>query len=240
MGPKHWSWDELYSAQPYYQEPKTGFKMGFKRVNYKLKNLNTWYKVGVCLLLFLVVWGAQRVEYPGSEGVRRFTVYVFTTHKDLTPYLKMVGEKLILGDPVQPAVSPGGGGTAAPKPLTTMQLIYPVSAGRVISYSQPQNQYAVCIQTKPGQLVRATQAGRIAVVTGDKSAGYTVQIDHGNGFVSILESLAEVWVKPDDQVQSAQTVGKMTALGNNALLSFKLTFQGQPHDPLNYINGKQQ
>lgn len=232
MGPKQWNFEDMPGVPSYYREQQVSFKGA------DFNKLKLWYKPAVCLLLFLLVWGAQQVDYPGAEGVRRFTVYVYTTHEDLTPYLKKIGEKLILGDPVQPAASPRIQETPLQKPITTMRLIYPVAEGRVIGYSQPQSQYAMSVQCRPGQLVRATQAGRVAAVTGDRITGYSVQIDHGNGFASILGSLAEVWVKPDDQVQSSQTIGKLTSEGNNALLTFKLTYQGQPIDPLDYINGK--
>lgn len=220
---KHQSWESL-SAPPYYSERRSDLKL-----------LQTWIKPLICLFLLVIVMGAQAGDYPGAESVRRVTAYAFNTHKDLTPYLQKIGERLIQGDPVQPTVSQQQPAEAQ-KPMTTMQLIYPVAAGKVINHSRPENQYALSIQTQPGQLVRASQAGRVAAVTGDRVAGYTIQIDHGNGFVSILGSCAEVWVKPDDEVQTAQTIGRLSSLENSPLLTYRLTYQGQPVDPLTYIN----
>ena len=217
------SWEDL-SALPHYPE---------RRLDLRL--LQTWTKPLICLFLFLVVMGAQAGDYPGAESVRRFTSYAFSTHKDLTPYLQKIGERLIQGDPVQPAASQQQPAETQ-KPMTTMQLIYPVAAGKVISQSRPENQYALSIQTQPGQLVRASQAGRVAAVTGDQVAGYTIQIDHGNGFISVLGSCTEVWVKPDDEVQTAQTIGRLSRLENSPLLTYRLTYRGQPVDPLAYIN----
>ena len=231
MGNKSWNWEEASPERLYLPEPGRKWKTNLTDT----PRLGSWYKTVICLLLFLLVWASYQLNFPGATGVKQFTVYVYSINKDLTPYLKTVGEKLVNNERVRSAISQRVEETAPLKPVTTMRVIYPVAQGRVIGYSQASNQYTLSIQCQPGQLVRAPQAGRVSVVSGEKVNGYSVQIDHGNGFVSILGSFSEAWVKPDDQVQSGQTVGKLSTEGNNVLLTYKLTYQGLPIDPLNYL-----
>ncbi|NPV90194.1 MAG: M23 family metallopeptidase [Firmicutes bacterium] len=234
MANKSWNWEEDSPERLYLPEPGRKWKNGL----IEKPHAGTWYKTAICLLLFLLIWSSYRGDFPGAAGVRQFTAYIYSIDKDLSPYLKTVGEKLINSEKLRSALSQRIEEPAAIKPVTTMRVIYPVAEGRVIGYSQASNQYALSIQCQPGQVVRAPQAGRVSMVSGEKVNGYTVQIDHGNGFVSILASFSESWVKPDDQVQSGQTVGKLSPGGNNVLLTYRMTYQGLPVDPLNYLNGK--
>jgi stage IV sporulation protein FA len=234
MMKQNWSWEEASPERLYLPEPRRRWKAE----GIDPPRTGTWTKTVVCLLLLLLAWVSHQFEFPGAAGIRQFTAYVYSVNQDLTPYLKTVGEKLFNSEQVRSAVSQRTEDPVSLKPVTTMKVIYPVAEGRVIGYSQVSNQYALSIQCKPGQLARAPQAGRVSVVSGEKVSGYTVQIDHGNGFVSILGGFSEAWVKPDDQVQSGQTIGKLSTEGNNVLLTYKLTYQGLPIDPLNYLGGK--
>lgn len=82
--------------------------------------------------------------------------------------------------------------------------------------------------------------GTVINVKDDEELGKTVEVKHDNGIISIYQSLSEVYVKKDDQINQGQVIGKSGEnkldkdLGNH--LHFEIYANGQRVNPLNYLN----
>jgi stage II sporulation protein Q len=82
--------------------------------------------------------------------------------------------------------------------------------------------------------------GKVINVREDEELGKIVEIEHDNKMVSIYQSLSEVDVKQDDQVNQGQVIGKSGEnkldkdLGNH--LHFEIYENGREVNPLNYLN----
>jgi murein DD-endopeptidase MepM/ murein hydrolase activator NlpD len=139
-----------------------------------------------------------------------------------------------------------------PPDLSTLQpypsFIYPVAAGKVVSRFDPQGKSpdpgylsgGITIETNLEQKVLAGYSGRVAAVTGDEQYGYSVQIDHGQGIISITSGCSAVQVKPGNQVSLGQEIGRLLP-GNKTpnRIYYEIRVQGRPVDPLIFIQPDQ-
>ena len=82
--------------------------------------------------------------------------------------------------------------------------------------------------------------GIVINVKDDEELGKSVEIRHDNGMVSIYQSLSEVYVEKDNVITQGLIIGKSGEnkldkdLGNH--LHFEIYDNGQPVNPLNYLN----
>lgn len=214
------------------------------------------WRVLICLSLLVVILSAQQGILPGSKGIRAVVNYTFTTNYDLAPWLQKFAGIAFSGDsllPVQVGVPWINPETSSNQPdnqsglssaQSSFRFIYPVASGRIVSKFNPQGtggdpayfSGGITIETDPKQPVRAGYPGRVVSVTGDQKFGYTVQLDHGQGVISLTTGCAEVMVKPGDQLTAGQIIGQMSSnVTEQPQLYFEVRVQGRPVDPLSFI-----
>ena len=91
-----------------------------------------------------------------------------------------------------------------------------------------------------GTPIVATRSGKVVFATWNKSAGYYVKIDHGDGFASVYMHMTHYIVQKGDTVKAGQTIGYVgstgTSTGNH--LHFGISYQGTYVNPAKYINIK--
>lgn len=192
------------------------------------------WRTVVALFLFLLVGSALNLDFPGAERVRRAAEYAMSQEQDLTPWLKKAEEKLVSwGEKLEPAAS------QATQANWEGEFVLPVAAGRVVSSPSSGTFAGIIIETAAGEMVRAGQDGRVAVIKGDPETGYTVHIDHGRGWVSILQGCGEVRVGVEETVARGQVIGRMPEKkGSYPLLYYQVLFQGKPVNPLEVMGEK--
>ena len=116
-----------------------------------------------------------------------------------------------------------------------------------LSYSLTMNDYrthsGLDIEADIGSAVCAAESGKISAVYRDHMMGYTVEIDHGDGFVSVYKNLSDEMpegIEVGKEVKKGDVIG---AVGTSALieqaeephLHFELKVNGTGVDPLTYI-----
>ncbi len=139
-------------------------------------------------------------------------------------------------------------GLTSPPDLSTLQpypsFIYPVAAGKVVSRFDSQGKSSdpaylsggITIESNLEQKVLAGYSGRVAAVTGDEQYGYSVQIDHGQGIISITTGCSSVQVKPGNQVSLGQEIGRLLPSNKTPdRIYYEIRVQGRPVDPLIFI-----
>ena len=89
-----------------------------------------------------------------------------------------------------------------------------------------------------GTPIIATRSGKVVFATWNKSAGYYVKIDHGDGFASVYMHMTHYIVKKGDTVKAGQTIGYVgstgTSTGNH--LHFGISYKGTYVNPAKYID----
>ena len=67
--------------------------------------------------------------------------------------------------------------------------------------------------------------------------GLTVEIDHGNGFLTRYAHLKDITVSVGDSVEQGQVIGYVGSTGNaeRAMLRFELRIDGVAYNPRYYL-----
>lgn len=117
-----------------------------------------------------------------------------------------------------------------------------------LSYSITMQDYrthtGIDIETEAGAAVVAAAAGTVSAAYEDAMMGYCIEIDHGDGYVTVYRNLADTvpdGIEVGTAVRAGQLIG---AVGSSALveqaelphLHFELTYDGEQIDPLTYLS----
>lgn len=88
-----------------------------------------------------------------------------------------------------------------------------------------------------GTAIKASDGGRIIQVGWDGGYGYSIEIDHGNGFVTKYAHLSKMYVSLGEEVSQYETIGTCGNTGNSTgpHLHFEILKWGTPVDPEKYI-----
>lgn len=89
-----------------------------------------------------------------------------------------------------------------------------------------------------GTTIVASRSGTVVEATYNKSAGYYVKVDHGDGFASVYMHMTHYIVKVGDKVTAGQKLGEMGSTGKSTgpHLHFGILYKGQYVNPAKYIN----
>lgn len=152
-----------------------------------------------------------------------------------------------------PAVSP----SPSPSPSAPAALVFtwpvngPVIAGfsvEALAYDETMGDWrthaGLDIAASIGTQVKATASGTVSALYADDLMGTTVEIDHGNGLVSVYSNLAAVpTVKVGDSVTTGSVIGSVGATapaesGRAPHLHFAMYRGNEAVDPENYLPEK--
>jgi murein DD-endopeptidase MepM/ murein hydrolase activator NlpD len=98
--------------------------------------------------------------------------------------------------------------------------------------------YGIDIATNPKESVLATMKGTIVFTGFDANAGYIVQIQHPNGFISIYKHNTLLLKKQGDDVNAGEAIalaGNTGNLSSGTHLHFELWLKGSPVNPEDFI-----
>ncbi|MDR1371419.1 MAG: M23 family metallopeptidase [Dysgonamonadaceae bacterium] len=105
-------------------------------------------------------------------------------------------------------------------------------------FSVSDKHYGTDIAANPKESILATMKGSAIFAGFDANAGYIIQIQHQNGFVSIYKHCASLLKKPGDEVSAGEVialVGNTGKLTTGPHLHFELWYRGAPVDPEEFI-----
>jgi murein DD-endopeptidase MepM/ murein hydrolase activator NlpD len=119
----------------------------------------------------------------------------------------------------------------------TGQLAWPVSGGTITTYFSAAHP-AIDIAAPYGTTVMAADGG---VVTWagwrNNGGGMVVQVDHGNGIVTVYNHLGSIWVGPGQAVTKGQGIAAVgcTGLCTGPHVHFEVIVGGAIVNPLRYL-----
>ena len=108
--------------------------------------------------------------------------------------------------------------------------IHPISGTRKFHYG-------VDLAAPTGTPIYATRSGTVSTATYGSSAGYYVQINHGDGYRSIYMHMTHYIVSPGQHVTQGQVIGYCGSTGGSTgpHLHFGISYNGNYVNPANYI-----
>jgi murein DD-endopeptidase MepM/ murein hydrolase activator NlpD len=129
--------------------------------------------------------------------------------------------------------------TATSQQLPDNLIFYKPVTGLVSAhFNLLEKHYGVDIATSPKESVLATMKGKVIFAGFDANAGYVIQIQHPNGFVSSYKHNTSLLKKQGDEVQAGEAIalaGNTGSLSSGTHLHFELWFKGNPIDPEEFI-----
>lgn len=154
----------------------------------------------------------------------------------------------VAGTPAKPGATPARPAPASPgKPVAaaatdTLGLLrMPCDKCNYTQYFRP-GHYAVDIQQKGGGPVFASEAGTVIRADYGWEGGYgnVIEIDHGNGLVTLYAHNKELYVKKGDKVTRGQNISFMGNTGRvygvtGIHVHFEVRLNGEKKNPLLYL-----
>ena len=97
--------------------------------------------------------------------------------------------------------------------------------------------YGVDLAAPTGRPIYATRSGTVDTASYNGSAGYYVQINHGDGYRSIYMHMTHYIVSPGQHVSQGQVIGYCGSTGGSTgpHLHFGISYNGSYVNPANYI-----
>lgn len=97
--------------------------------------------------------------------------------------------------------------------------------------------YGVDLAAPTGRPIYATRSGTVTTASYNGSAGYYVQINHGDGYRSIYMHMTHYIVKAGQHVNQGQVIGYCGSTGGSTgpHLHFGISYNGTYVNPANYI-----
>lgn len=104
-------------------------------------------------------------------------------------------------------------------------------------YGTKKFHYGVDLAAPQGRPIWATRSGTVSTASYNSSAGYYVQINHGDGYKSIYMHMTHYVVSKGEKVSQGQVIGYCGSTGasTGSHLHFGITKNGNYVNPANYI-----
>jgi murein DD-endopeptidase MepM/ murein hydrolase activator NlpD len=107
------------------------------------------------------------------------------------------------------------------------------------SFNLREKHFGIDIAATPKSSVVSTLKGTVIYAGFDANAGYVIQVQHANGFVSVYKHNAVLLKGEGDEVAGGEAIALVGSTGNFSTgdhLHFELWLKGKPIDPTEYIN----
>ncbi|MDR2627679.1 MAG: M23 family metallopeptidase [Dysgonamonadaceae bacterium] len=118
-------------------------------------------------------------------------------------------------------------------------FFYPPVKGKISTrFDEREKHYGIDIATDPKESILATLDGTVVYTGFDPNAGYVIQLQHPNGYMSIYKHNAMLLKNDGDIVRAGEAVaiaGNTGILSTGTHLHFELWEKGRAIDPENYI-----
>lgn len=129
--------------------------------------------------------------------------------------------------------------TSANMPMEGILFFKPVKGVISKKFAPELKNYGILIKISGQETISSVQDGTIIFANYDISDGYTIQIQHKNGFVSFYRHVDSFLKNVGTRVKSGEAIGIINTYNKkdkeNDNLEFELWYKGNPVNPQNYI-----
>jgi murein DD-endopeptidase MepM/ murein hydrolase activator NlpD len=129
------------------------------------------------------------------------------------------------------------GGATWLVPCTYTRMTSPYGWREHPVYGGRRFHYGIDLGAPSGTPIIASRAGRVTIAQYSSSAGYYVELNHGDGFSSQYMHMTHYIVSPGQQVSAGQVIGYVGSTGASTgpHLHFSVLYNGSHVNPANYI-----
>lgn len=125
-------------------------------------------------------------------------------------------------------------------PLEGIVFFRPVKGVIIEKFNPAKENFGVTISTIAKETVQATLDGVVIFAGYDIKTGYTMQIQHKNGFISVYKNITLSLKKTGDKVQTGEAIAVIENDEKDekpaSKLEFELWYKGNAVNPENYIS----
>ncbi len=184
-------------------------------------------------VFFLVLTIFQSTS-PGSLQWQQFLRDSFTTDADLAPVMQF-----FYNFPMDSLSEEAISVNATVGPVREAMAV-PVTGKVVNEYGWDQTQLSsrfqegLWIATEPEEEIRAAYSGTVTGVT-EEEGGYTIEVSHTNGLVTIYGYCAQCDVQLNEPVEKGQALGKTQQQQEMGNFYFAARYLGEPVNPLELL-----
>jgi murein DD-endopeptidase MepM/ murein hydrolase activator NlpD len=180
--------------------------------------------------------GINSVKTKGENGQNELTARIVRINGVETN--REILKTVVLSEPVTKVVLVGT--KPIPPTMGDGHFTNPCPAGRVTStfgYRWGRMHWGVDLACATGNIIRAADGGTVIFSGWNGSQGYTIKIDHKNGFVTVYAHCSVLYVHSGDKVYEGQTIARVGSTGYSTgpHLHFEVIKNGVHVNPLNYI-----
>lgn len=242
--------DTVAQAKEELQDQKAGLEQTKKELEEAQKTLEEKRTEADALLTELVAQGAEYealVEEAEQDKAKLDSqIGKLEDAYDIAKYQEYLASRPVVKPPSNTSGSTGG--TAGVGNITAgIKWVLPCSYSRVSSpygwrlhpvYKDYRFHYGVDLSAASGTPIVAVRSGTVAIATYSDSAGYYVNVDHGDGFTSRYLHMTHYIVSPGQKVSAGQVIGYVgsTGVSTGPHLHFSLYYGGVSVNPADYIN----
>lgn len=174
-----------------------------------------------------------------SEGISGEKYVEYTTVKiNGQEISKNITGETVITKPVNRVVKVGI--KENPKGKATGSFINPTSGSLSSTFGARwgRRHTGIDISAPAGTSICAADGGTVIYSDFMSGYGYLIQIDHGNGFVTYYAHCSALYAKTGDKVAQGDLIAAVGSTGNSTgnHLHFEVRINGNPTDPLGYVN----
>ncbi len=128
--------------------------------------------------------------------------------------------------------------STATNPMEGLVFFKPVKGAIVNKFNPSDESFGVTVKIPGKETVSATLEGVVIFAGYDLKTGYTIQIQHKNGFISMYKNNTMLLKKMGDKVRTGEAIATVEAdeTTKEALFEFELWYKGSAMNPENYIS----
>lgn len=128
---------------------------------------------------------------------------------------------------------------SAPAPMESVVFFKPASGSISQKFAPAKDHFGITIRTGVKATISATLEGVVIYDGLDVKTGYTMQIQHKNGFISIYKNNTLLLKKLGDKVQTGEAIAVIEDKNegeSTSSLEFELWYKGSAVNPESYIS----
>ena len=179
--------------------------------------------------------GAEKLVRYGENGVEEVTEKIERENGDVVT--RKIVKTEIKTEPVMQLRSVGT--KTRPANMGTGSFIRPYGGTISSRFGSRRsgNHTGVDFCGNTGDPIVAADSGTVVLSEWSNGYGKLVKIDHNNGYVTYYAHCSELYVSDGDVVQKGDVIAALGSTGNSTgpHVHFEIRYEGDYHDPLNYV-----